>query len=143
NRAGSEDFTKLVYYQDGYQIGARRFDVGERSNFALLPPLIVGLQQIVDWGIDSIYATIGEITKKIAQRAEKLDLIVGNPIHRAKHFLGIRFPGGIPYDLTKNLAKHRVYVSVRGNWVRVTPHLYNTNNDVESLFEALETHISL
>ena len=31
-RIGSEDFAGLVDYQDGYQSGARRFDVGERAH---------------------------------------------------------------------------------------------------------------
>jgi len=36
-RAGSENFAGLVNYRDEMQPGARRFDVGERSNFALMP----------------------------------------------------------------------------------------------------------
>ena len=31
-----------------------------------------------------------------------------------------------------------VFVSVRGESVRVSPHLYNTEGDVERLFEVLE-----
>ena len=41
-REGSEDFARLIDYRERYQPGARRFDVGERSNFALLPVGIVG-----------------------------------------------------------------------------------------------------
>src|ERR687894_890163 len=37
NRRGSEDFSRLVEYRDGFQPGARRYDVGERSDFVLLP----------------------------------------------------------------------------------------------------------
>ena len=142
NRAGSEDFTKLVRYRDDYQEGARRFDVGERSNFALLPPLIDGLKQILDWGIDSIYATIGEITHRLAEEVERAGLIVDNPAYRANHFLGIRFPGDTPIDLTDHLAKHNIYVSRRGNSVRVTPHVYNTNDDIERLLKFLGPYLS-
>ena len=71
NRAGSEDFTALVNYRDEYQAGARRFDIGERSNFALLPPLIVGFQQIIDWGVDAIQETITGMTDIIANREKK------------------------------------------------------------------------
>ena len=34
-RENSEDFSSLVQYNDNYQPGALRFDVGERSNFIL------------------------------------------------------------------------------------------------------------
>jgi selenocysteine lyase/cysteine desulfurase len=35
NRERSEDFSQLINYRDGYQPGARRFDMGERSNHQL------------------------------------------------------------------------------------------------------------
>ena len=47
-RAGSEDFARLVDYRDEYQPGARRFDVGERSNFILVPMLNAALDQILE-----------------------------------------------------------------------------------------------
>ena len=141
NRAGSEDFTALVNYRDEYQAGARRFDIGERSNFALLPPLIAGFQQIIDWGIDAIQETITGMTDIIANRAEENGLRIGNRSHRAGHFLGVRLPGGVPSNLTVELASHGVFVSVRGDSVRVTPHLYNNSDDVDRLFEFLAPHL--
>ncbi len=36
-RANASDFASLTLYTDIYEAGARRFDMGERSNFALLP----------------------------------------------------------------------------------------------------------
>ena len=50
-RAGSEDFARLIDYRDDYQPGARRFDVGERSNFILVPMLNAALEQILAWGV--------------------------------------------------------------------------------------------
>ena len=141
NRAGSEDFTALVNYRDEYQAGARRFDIGERSNFALLPPLIAGFQQIIDWGVDAIQQTITGMTDIIANRAEENGLRIGNRSHRAGHFLGVRLPGGVPSNLTVELASHGVFVSVRGDSVRVTPHLYNNSDDVDRLFEFLAPHL--
>ena len=141
NRAGSENFTALVSYTDKYQAGARRFDMGERSNFALLPPMIVGFQQIIDWGIGSIQETITGMTDIIANRAVENGFKVGNRSHRAGHFLGVRLPGGVPSNLTVELAKQNVFVSVRGDSVRITPHLYNNSDDVDRLFEFLAPHL--
>src|SRR5918995_5060903 len=58
NRRGSENFARLVEYEDAFQPGARRFDVGERSNFVLLPMAIAALRQILDWGIQNVSNTI-------------------------------------------------------------------------------------
>ena len=50
DRARSEDFTGLVDYRDAFQPGARRYDVGERGNFHLLPMANAALRQLHEWG---------------------------------------------------------------------------------------------
>lgn len=137
-REGSEDFAGLVSYRDGYQPGARRYDMGERSNFALMPMAKAALEQILDWGVDNIQATLKARTKSIAERAARLGLKSAPADLRAGHFLGLGFPNGLPAGLLEKLAAANVHVSVRGQSMRVTPHLYNTDADVERLFVALE-----
>ena len=138
-RAGSEDFARLVDYRDEYQPGARRFDVGERSNFILVPMLNAALEQILAWGVGAIEATLTARTADVAARAAGLGLGAAPAALRAGHFLGLRFPGGgLPAGLLAALAAEQVYVSVRGASMRVTPHLYNTDEDVDRLFAALE-----
>ncbi len=141
-RVGSEDFTRLIDYQDAFQPGARRYDVGERSNFALLPASLVGLEQLLEWGVEGIAATLSAMTAAIAERAAVLGLQATDPGKRAGHFLGLRFPEGLPPGLAERLAEERVYVSLRGDSLRVTPHLYNNEADIERLFAVLETTAS-
>jgi len=137
-RRGSADFTRLVDYQDAYQPGARRYDMGERSAFHLIPMAVRALEQILEWGVDAIAATLAARTATIAQRAVGMGLGALPAEQRAGHFLGLRFPRGLPDGLATRLAEARVYVSVRGEALRVTPHLYNTDADVERLFRVLE-----
>jgi hypothetical protein len=54
----------------------------------------------------------------------------------------LRFTGGIPSDLPMRLAAANVYVSVRGQAMRVMPHLWNTDDDVEKLFAVLKMALS-
>jgi selenocysteine lyase/cysteine desulfurase len=51
--------------------------------------------------------------------------------------LGIRFPEGVPDDLIDRFAQNKIYVSVRGNSIRISPHLYNTKEDIDKLFSTL------
>ena len=136
-RAGSEDFARLVNYRMEFQPGARRFDVGEGANFALLPGAIAALEQILAWGVEEIAATLSAMTERIAGRAGALGLAASPSELRAGHFLGLRFPGGLPKGLPERLAAGDVFVSVRGDSLRVTPHLYNDDEDVERLLAAL------
>ncbi len=137
-RAGSEDFAGLVDYRDDYQPGARRFDMGERSNFALMPQAMAAMRQILDWGVDNIAATLAARNAEIAARARTLGLESVSPHLRAGHFLGLRFAGGVPDGLGQRLAAENIHVSVRGASLRVTPHLYNTDSDIDRFFAVLE-----
>jgi selenocysteine lyase/cysteine desulfurase len=138
NRRGSEDFSGLVDYQDAFQPGARRYDVGERSNFALLPMAAEALRQLIDWGVENVSETIGTLTDLVEERAVALGIVTIPKERRARHMIGLMLGPDAPDDLATRLTTHNVYVSVRGPSVRVSPHLYNTESDVYQLFDVLE-----
>jgi selenocysteine lyase/cysteine desulfurase len=138
NRRGSEDFSGLVAYEDAFQPGARRYDVGERSNFVLLPAANEALRQILDWGVENVSETIGELTDLIEEQARERNIEAIPAKRRARHMVGLKLGSAVPEDLAARLARERVFVSVRGESVRVSPHLYNTERDVRRLFEVIE-----
>ena len=138
-RRNAEDFANLVNYQREFQPGARRFDVGEHSNFALMPVVQTSLALLAEWTVPRVFATLKARTAAIAERARmELGLDSAPVDRRAGHYLGLRFGGGVPPDLPARLAANNVYVSVRGPAMRVTPHLWNTQDDVEKLFALLK-----
>ena len=138
-RKDSQNFVDLVNYRSEFEPGARRFDVGERSNFALNPVVRASLELLLSWGVPRILATLKARNDSIAERAKKeLGLDSVPAPRRAHHFLGLRFSGAVPDDLTIRLAAANVYVSVRGHSMRVTPHLWNTDDDIEKLFVELK-----
>jgi selenocysteine lyase/cysteine desulfurase len=130
-RAGAEDFTRLVDYVDDYRDGARRFDMGEFSQFTLLPMSTAALTQVLDWGVERIAGGIGTLTARIAAAATALGCTVPAEDARVRHMIGVRLPRGLPGGLSERLADARVHVSVRGDSIRVAPHLYNDARDVE------------
>ncbi len=140
SRSSSDNFAGLVDYKDTYRAGARRFDVGENSNFILVPMLNRALKQLLEWGVDNIYTTIARKNATIAKRAKQLGLDHVSDHLRALHFLGLRFPPQLlPASIASDLAERNVFVSVRGSSMRITPHVYNTDADIQCLFDALET----
>ncbi len=136
-RAGSEDFARLVNYRFDFQPGARRFDMGEGANFNLVPMAIAALEQLHEWGVEAIQATCTAMNREIAARAAELGLKAAPEHLRAGHFLGLRFPDGLPDGLLDRLAADKVFVSVRGDSMRVTPHVYNNQADIDRLFTVL------
>src|SRR3712207_4573962 len=137
NRRGSEDFSRLVAYQDAFQPGARRYDVGERSNFVLLPMAASALRRILDWGVANVSESIGALTDLIETEAGARGLQTVPRDRRARHMIGLKLESAAPADLAARLASGGVFVSVRGESIRVSPHLYNDEHDVEKLFSVL------
>jgi selenocysteine lyase/cysteine desulfurase len=140
-RAGSEDFTRLVGYTDQYRPGARRFDVGEASNFVLVPMALAALEQLLAGGVDAIAATVAPLVERIAADAQALG-IAAAPAHlRAGHMLGLPLPDHAGPAIAEALAAEQVYISVRGDSLRISPNVYNTTEDLDRLRDVLAAHL--
>jgi selenocysteine lyase/cysteine desulfurase len=134
-RQGAEDFRRLSEYPDRLHADARRFDMGERSNFALLPVAGAAIAQLLEWGVGAVAETLGTMTARIEARLEEHG--IGSSPDRAPHYLSVRFAAGPPEGIEDRLASAGVHVSLRGDRMRITPHLYNDEEDVERLVAAL------
>ena len=138
NRQGSEDFSGLTHYQDGFQKGARRFDMGEKSNPAQMLGASAAIQQILKWGIENIAETLDDKGNYILTALKDTSVSAIYASSRAPHYLGLRFPNGVPHKLSASLAAQKIYVSVRGSSMRVTPHLYTSKADLDRLIDVLK-----
>jgi selenocysteine lyase/cysteine desulfurase len=136
-RANASDFASLILYTENYDKGARRFDMGERSNFALLPAAVRAMKQLLEWNLAQVSQTAGALNLQLAQAAAELGFSAPAEPLRAPHYLALRRKETIPKELPEMLAKEKVFVSVRGSSIRVTPHVYNTAEDCERLIACL------
>jgi|TARA_B110000438_G_scaffold296356_1_gene340925 selenocysteine lyase/cysteine desulfurase len=137
-RQGSQDFSGLVDYQELYQPGAVRYDVGECSNFILLPMLAAALNLLEQWTPHAIQAYCSDLTDKLVEEVTEFGFSAEERPHRAGHLLGLTLPKQLSLEsLKKELDRRKVFVSVRGNSLRVSPNVYNNQDDIEALIEAL------
>lgn len=137
-KAGSDDFTRLVDYTEAYKPGARRFDAGEFSSFIHIPMAMAALAQLTAWGVSSIQETLSGLTDTISTGARELGLTVPAREDRVGHMVGIRFAGDRIDEIRKKLVENNIYISFRGSSMRIAPHLYNDERDVERLLGALK-----
>jgi selenocysteine lyase/cysteine desulfurase len=136
-RANARDFSSLILYTESYDQGARRFDMGERSNFALLPAAVRAMKQLLEWDITQISETAGALNRRIAEAAAEMGFQAPAEGRRAPHYLALRRKTGIPKELPELLAKEKVFVSVRATSIRISPHVYNTVEDCDRLIACL------
>jgi selenocysteine lyase/cysteine desulfurase len=138
NRLNSEDFSGLVQYQEKYQPGALRYDVGEHSNFILVPMLIKAISQLNKWKPANIQEYCTSLTTEPIQKLREKGIWVEDQEYRASHIFGIRLPQGIDIEKVKAaLLKNKVYVSYRGSAIRVSPNVYNDEADLKKLVKVL------
>ena len=139
-REGAEDFSQLVNYNDGYRPGARRFDVGEHCNMIAVPMLTESLRQILDWGVDNISDYCAHLVEEVRGALGGSPFALPPPEDHTPHMFGIHVPDAaqVPRILVE-LKRREIHVSLRGNSVRVSPHVYNTREDMQALTEALLT----
>ena len=138
-RNGSDRFNELVNYRDDYQPGAVRYDVGERSNFVLLPMLEAALEQVLEWGPETVAAHTCELTAAAVPRPRDLGCRLDEDRWRAGHLFGVRLPAGVDIpQLGRDLRAGQVSVSLRGGAIRIAPHLYNDAADFDALIDVVE-----
>ena len=103
-----------------------------------MPMLEAGLSQVLDWGPATIQAHCRDLISDVIPRLKGLGAWIESDEYRAAHLFGVRLPPGHDMETVQTaLTANRVSVSVRGNAVRVAPHVYNDAADVDALVHAL------
>jgi selenocysteine lyase/cysteine desulfurase len=140
NRLDSDNFAELVNYQDKYQEGAQRYSVGEMSNFNLLPMLTSSIKQLLEWEPKNIQNYCYNITEKAVIELRGLGCFIEEDSFRSKHLFGVKLPENIDIEKLKNeFEKNKIFVSFRGEYIRIAPHVFNTSADLDKLVNCFKT----
>ncbi|WPP48608.1 aminotransferase class V-fold PLP-dependent enzyme [Catalinimonas niigatensis] len=134
SRYGSEDFKNLVNYQDQYQPGALRYEVGERSNFILVPMMLQALKELNKMGVQNIQNYCQSLSQPVIEFLQSEGFQIEDPTFRAYHLFGVRLPEKVAMDkLQQQLQHEKIVVSVRGNSIRISPNVYNEAEEMQKL----------
>jgi selenocysteine lyase/cysteine desulfurase len=137
-REGSEDFQRLIDYQDEYAPGAIRYDGGERSNFILLPMFIAALKLLLEFTPERIQQYCERLIAEPVERARELGFTVEDAQWRGAHLFGLRVPERLDLKrLHQALSTRNVAASLRGSALRVSPNVYNSPDDLDALVQVL------
>lgn len=120
---------------------ARRFETGTYT----LPQAWTaaeGLKMILNVGADAIRARNKELTRRIIERAEGLGLELLSPLedHLRGGLVRVRVPGGVKgaKQVLRALFEKNVVLDQRGDALRISPHFFNNEADIDRAFDELE-----
>jgi selenocysteine lyase/cysteine desulfurase len=138
HRSGVSGHEGKLEQLEGYDTGARRFDTAERASFINVAMSIVALEELSGWTVKAIRDRIAPVTERIVGGAARHGYRAAAPEERAVHLFGLRRDGGLPAGLGQLLRDAKVYVSIRGDAIRISPHIFNDETDADRLVEVLE-----
>jgi selenocysteine lyase/cysteine desulfurase len=128
---------RAPYFKDtAYVADARRFDMGERDHFISLEMAAIGMEMMAAWGSPAIVARLTMLTDRLADGLRNSGAQISDRRVRAPHVLSLGFPNGMPEGLIELLAAESVYVAPRLGRMRISPHVYNDEADVDRFIEA-------
>jgi selenocysteine lyase/cysteine desulfurase len=127
-----------VYFTDTrYLADARRFDMGERDHFISMEMASIGMEMMAEWGTAQVAQRLSMLTTRIAAGFREVGVSVPEPRMRAPHILSLSFKDGMPAGLVEGLATEGIYVAARLRHLRISPHVYNDEEDADRLVAAL------
>ncbi|MCB0669576.1 MAG: aminotransferase class V-fold PLP-dependent enzyme [Saprospiraceae bacterium] len=133
NRLHSDDFTSLTNYQENYRPKAFRYNVGEFSTYIHQAMLNEAIQQLIEWSPEAIQAYCNEITSDFFDTIREKGYAFDRE-GQARHLFGIYLTDNRDSrKLSEELVTNNIFVSVRGNAIRISPHVYNTTEDLMRL----------
>jgi selenocysteine lyase/cysteine desulfurase len=123
---------RVPYMADtAYVGGARRFDMGERDHFVSLEMAAIGMEMMARWGSGAVVARLRMLTDRLADGLADSGVQIAEARVRAPHILSLSFPRGMPARLAERLAAANVHVAARLGRIRISPHVYNDEADVD------------
>jgi len=142
NRLNSENFAGLTNYESNYKPLANKYNVGESGNFIYVKMQIEALKQVIEWTPKAIQDYCKTISVDAVAKLKELGCTIEDDNDRSHHLFGIKLPEALNIEaLKKDLTDNNIYVSFRGNYIRISCHLYNTKDHFKPLIDCLSAHL--
>ncbi|MCF2502096.1 aminotransferase class V-fold PLP-dependent enzyme [Dyadobacter sp. CY107] len=149
NRLKSNEFHRLTEYESSYQPKAYRYNMGQHAQFLQMPMLEASLRQLIDWQPERIQEYCRRLMAEALPKLQALGCFVepegtAPQPGRGHHLVGIWLPERVgsriiePITIQRKLLANKVAVSARGRVIRLAPHLYNNQDDIDVFMSEIE-----
>jgi len=116
---------------------ASRFEAGTPS-YPSLTAADTAMKMLLDYGVENIHKRIVLLTDHLIENIKRLRLEVQTPLE--KHYRSgiVNFKIREPGKVVEKLKKKGIVVSARDDGIRVSPHFYNTETEIDKLVKEIK-----
>jgi selenocysteine lyase/cysteine desulfurase len=137
---GAEDFNNLLKYNLEFCEGAPRFDYPEAANFLNNAAMAASLRFILNIGVEKIFAHCNSLLDYLIENlsSNEYRFVSSLEVKHRSNILSIA--AGSPQETVgafHRLKEGSVHVSLREDGLRISPHLYNSREDIDRLLDVL------
>jgi selenocysteine lyase/cysteine desulfurase len=120
-------------------LGAARFDVFGTANFLNFEPWTASVEHFLSVGLDAISAHNALLIERLVDGidAEEWRLVSGLDPSERSTMVVLEPRRGSADDATSRLGRARIDVAERRGRIRISPHLYNSLDDIDRTLTAL------
>jgi cysteine desulfurase/selenocysteine lyase len=113
---------------------ASRFEIGTSSSASLVGAA-AAMKMLLDFGIENVHRRISKLTDHLVSSVEDSGLRLQTPQEKSCRSAIVNFKIDKPQQIVERLKRKRVIVSARSNGIRVAPHYYNTEEEIDQLLD--------
>ncbi len=137
---GAENFHALAFENPKLTRGARRWDMAETSNYFNFAAMDASLQFVLQLGPATVEAHNRNLIDLLFERLPKDRCVPTSPLDSTQRGPYGCFAARSPEktaELYHKLVEEKIITSLREGNIRVSPHLYNTERDIDRLISAI------
>ena len=116
---------------------ASRFEVGTPS-FISIAGIIQALKMLLDFGMENVERRILKLTDYLIETVKDLGLKLQTPEEKQYRSGIVNFKISNPKELAEKLNGKNIVVSARSHGIRVSPHFYNIEEEIDTLMEEVK-----
>jgi selenocysteine lyase/cysteine desulfurase len=137
-----ENIHAMDIYHNQPARSARRFEAGT-PNVSATYACAAGIGLLLGIGLEAVQGQIEHLTARIAAGAQARGWRLVTPAAPGRHGALMAIAATDAPALVRELAAEGIVVSDRDGNVRISPHYYNNDDDIDTLFGALERKAEL
>jgi selenocysteine lyase/cysteine desulfurase len=116
---------------------ASRFEVGSPSTISFVGAT-AAIKMLSDVGIEKIEKRILKLTSHLIECVKNLGLKLQTPEEKQHRSGIVNFQIANPKEVVRNLRSRGIVVSARAHGIRVSPHFYNTETEIDIMLNAIK-----